>query len=219
MTENFNDHTFRGRVEKCLDKTRLLLHQTKCLTTPEDVAHQYNDKYLVAEYLTNSAISCFSNSLLRLGLSEADLTKLVSWATSQDVSLRLEVSEQCAFVKETQRDVASATRSEINVTGFAMITGRQVTTVTENFYTFTAQYELVAFRGVGDKAEDRIVLQSRKSHQDIVTTSRSSRYPEATNNHCDLNISSLLRCMDDKLMQITFLIDRDMKGCHTPSRL
>ena len=111
------------------------------------------------------------------------------------------------FIKETQRDVASATRSEINVTGFAMITGRQVTAVNENFYTFTAQYELVAFRGVGGKLEDRIVLQSRKSCQDIVTASRLSPYPEATKNHCDLNISWLLRCMDNKLMQVTFLID------------
>ena len=217
MTQNFDEYIFRKRVEKCLDQTRLLLHQTKYLTTCEDVPHQYNDKYLVAEYLTNSAISCFSKSLIRLGLAEADLTKLVSWACSQDVSLRLEVSEQCAFIKETQRDVASATRSEINLTGFAMITGREITTVTENFYTFTAQYELVAFRGVGDQLEDRIVLQSRKSHQDIVTTSRSSPYPEATNNHFDLNISWLLRCMDDKLMQITFAIDREMKDCHTPS--
>jgi hypothetical protein len=218
MTENFNDHMFRQRVEKCLEKTRLLLHQTKRLNVPEHVDHQYGDKYLVAEHLTNTAISCFSISLLRLGLSEADLTKLVSWARSQDVSLRFEMSERCVFIKETQRDVASATRNEVNVTGFAMITGRQITTVTENLYTFTAHYELVAFRGVGDKLDDRIVLQSRKSHQDIVTSSRSSPYPEATNSFHDLNISWLLRCMDDKLMQITFLIDREMKDCHTPSR-
>jgi hypothetical protein len=218
MTENFNDHVFRQRVEKCLEKTRLLLHQTKHLNVPEYVAHQYGDKYLVAEHLTNTAISCFSSSLLRLGLSETDLTKLVSWARSQDVSLRFEMSERCVFIKETQRDVASATRNEVNVTGFAMITGRQITTVTENLYTFTAHYELVAFRGVGDKLDDRIVLQSRKSHQDIVTSSRSSPYPEATNSFHDLNISWLLRCMNNKLMQITFLIDREMKDCHTPSR-
>lgn len=218
MTGIFDELIFRKRVEKCLDKTRLLLHQTKHLVTPQNVAHQYNDKYLVAEYLTNSAISCFSKSLLRLGLSEDDLTKLVSWACSQEVSLRLEVSKQCAFIKETQRDVASAKRSEVNVTGLAMITSKEITTVTENFYTFTAQYELVAFRGVGEKLEDRIVLQSRKSHQDIITSSRSSPYPEATKNHCDLNISWLLRCMDEKLMRITFVIDRGMTGCHTPSR-
>jgi hypothetical protein len=218
MTENFNDHVFRERVGKCLDKTRLLLHQTKHLNVPQHVDHQYGDKYLVAEHLTNTAISCFSSSLLRLGLSEADLTKLVSWARSQDVSLRFEMSERCVFIKETQRDVASATRNEVNVTGFAMITGRQITTVTENLYTFTAHYELVAFRGVGDKLDDRIALQSRKSHQDIVTSSRSSPYPEATNSFHDLNISWLLRCMDDKLMQIAFLIDREMKDCHTPSR-
>jgi hypothetical protein len=143
---------------------------------------------------------------------------LVSWARSQDVSLRFEVSERCVFLKETKRDVASTTRNEVKVTGFAIITGRQITTVTENLYTFTAQYELVAFRGVGDKLEDRIVLQSRKSHQDIITPSRSSPYPEATKSHSDLNISWLLRCMDDKLMQITFAIDRKMKECHTPSR-
>ena len=218
MTENFDYYIFRQRVEKCLEKTRLLLHKEKHLDIPGDVAHQYADKYLVADYLTNTAISCFSTTLLRLGLSEANLTKLVSWACSQDVSLRFELSERCVFLKETKRDVASATRNEVKVTGFAMITGRQVTTVTENWYTFTAQYELVAFRGVGDKLEDRIMLQSRKSHQDIVTASRSSPYPEATKNHYDLNISWLLRCMDDKLMRINFLIDRKMKECHTPSR-
>ena len=61
------------------------------------------------------------------------------------------------------------------------------------------------------------MLQSRKSHQDIVTSSRSSPHPEATNSFHDLNISWLLRCMDDKLMQITFHIDREMQECHTPS--
>ena len=145
MTENFQDFVFRERVDKCLEKTRLLLHQTKRLAIPEDVAHQYNDKYLVAEYLTNSAIGCFSSSLIKLGLSASNLTKLVSWARTQDVSLRLEVTERCVFLKETKRDLASATRNEVNVTGFSMITGRQITTVTENLYTFTAYYEFVAF--------------------------------------------------------------------------
>ena len=218
MTENFQDYVFRERVDKCLEKTRLLLHRTKHLAAPQDVAHQYNDKYLVAEYLTNSAIGCFSTSLIRLGLSAPNLTKLVSWARTQDVSLRLESTERCVFVKETKRDVASATRNEVNVTGFAMITSRQVTTVTEKLYTFTAHYELVAFRGVGDKVDDRIVLQSRNCQQDITTASRSSPYPAAHTNHFDVNISWLLRCMDDKLMQIAFSIDREMKGCHTPSR-
>lgn len=194
MTENFDDHVFREHVDKCLEKTRLLLHQTKHLAIPADVAHQYNDKYLVAENLTNSAIGCFSSSLLRLGLSAANLTKLVSWAHSQDVSLRLEATEQCVFLGETTRDVASATRNEINVTGFAMMMGRQITTVTENLFTFTAQFELMAFRGVGDKPDDRIVLQSRNSHQNITASSRPRPYPypKATKKHHDVNISWLL---------------------------
>jgi hypothetical protein len=218
MSNSFNDRVFRRRVDCCLERTREVLHRTKQLTTPEEVAHSYTDKYLIADYLGNSAIICYLNCLTKLGLSKADLSLLVSWGRSRDISLRLVVDNRCDFVKEVQRDVEAPTRHETKISGFTVITSKQITTVTEHFYNYKSSYQLIAYRGVGDKIDDRIVLQSRSSQQEIVKVARSCPYPAATSKQYDFNISWLLRCVDEKTMQVSFSIDRDLEDCHTPAR-
>jgi hypothetical protein len=218
MSEYYNDEQFRHRVSACLEQARKVLHNEKRLTSLDTVAHKYNDKFLIAEFLVKTAIACFMNCLSSLGLSEGDLSVLLAWSACLDVTLRLEVDEKCVFEKEATRDVEDATRFQTEVAGFSLTTSKLVTTVTEYFYLFTARYELVAYRGVGDSAADRIVLQSRSSEQSIVTSSKTCPYPRATNTHFELNISWLLRRIDPQLTRATFSIDRDRDDCHTPTR-
>jgi hypothetical protein len=220
LLDDYNEHVFRHRVSDCLEQTRKILHNEKKLTTLDKVAHKYADKYHIVDYLGRAAIVCYLNCFSTLGLSAEDLAKLVSWSECLDITLRWEVDSKCVFVKEVKRDVENTTRLQTEVVGtvgFTMKTNKVITTVIDYHYVFTARYELVAYRGVGDAVNDRIVLQSRSSEQDIVTSSAISPYPGATNKHFDLNISWLLRRIDSRTTLVNFSTDRDQDDCHTPS--
>ena len=218
MSESFDDSVFRARVNSCLEHTRKVLHATKQLTTPAEVAHKYSYKYLIADYLGHSAIICYVNSLMKMGLSPADLSFLVSYSKNADISLRMEVNKTCNFLKEVKRDVVQATKHSIEVSGVGVISSELITTVTDHVYHFKTSYELVAYRGVGDKIDDRIILQSRSSQQSVVTTSKTNPYPESSKNQIDVNISWLLRCIVEETSKVSFSIDRELADCHTPAR-
>lgn len=178
-TDILDEETFRGLVSKCLEQTRKFLRNEKQLTTLDKVAHKYADKYHIVDYLGMAAIACYLNCFSILGLSADDLAKLVSWSECLDVTLRLEVDTKCVFVKEASRDIENSTRLQTEVdgvVGFTMNTSKIITTLIDYHYLFTARYKLFAYRGVGDTVNDRIVLQSRSSEQDIVTSSAISLF-------------------------------------------
>jgi hypothetical protein len=221
ISDSYNEHLFRCRVNDCLEQTRKILRNEKHLTTLDKVAHKYADKYHIVDYLGRAAIVCYLNCFSTLGLSTDDLAKLVSWSECLDVTLRWEVDTKCIFKKEAKRDVANPTRHQtevVGMAGFTMRTSKVITTVIDYHYLFSTRYELVAYRGVGDTVNDRIVLQSRSSEQDIVTSIAISPFAGATTQHFELNISWLLRRIDSRTTLVNFSIDRDHDECHTPSR-
>ena len=79
LSDNYNEHLFRGRVSDCLEQTRKILRNEKQLTTLDKVAHKYADKYHIVDYLGRAAIVCYLNCFSTLGLYAEDLAKLVSW--------------------------------------------------------------------------------------------------------------------------------------------
>jgi hypothetical protein len=215
-----NEALFHHKVRECLEQTRKTLRNEKGLTTLDKVTHKYVDKYRIADYMGMSAIACSLKCLSTLGLSSGDLLKLVSWSQCLDVTLCLKVHEECVFVKQSKREVEISDELEtvtVGEVGFSMRKSKVITIVTEYFYLLAARYELVAYRGVGDSATDRILLQSRSSEQEIVTTSETSPYASAAENHFDLNISWLLRRIDSQSTRVIFSVDRHRDDCHTPS--
>jgi hypothetical protein len=221
ISDTYNEDLFRHRVSDCLEQTRKILRNEKKLTTLDKVAHRYADKYHIVDYLGRAAIVCYLNCYSTLGLSADDLAKLVSWSECLDVTLRWETDSKCVFLKDAKRDIEGPTSLQTTIVGiveYAMKTSKLITTVIEYHYLFTVRHKLVAYRGVGDTVNDRIVLQSRSSEQDIVTSSAISPYPGATNKYFDLNISWLLRRIDSRTNLVNFQIDRDQDDCHTPSR-
>jgi hypothetical protein len=217
----YDDELFRRLIDQCLEQTRKVIHNEKRLTTLDGVAHTFGDKYRIADFMSMSAIACSLNCFSTLGLSAEDLSKLVSWSQCLDVALSLKVDKECVFVKEVKRDLEDTTKYQTETSGeigFSLVTRKIITTVTEYFFLFTARYELAAYRGVGDSAADRIVLQSRSSEQEIVTQCETCPYSGSTSNHFDLNISWLLRRIDSNSARATFSIDRNRDDCHTPAR-
>ena len=65
---------------------------------PAEVAHGYEDKYGLAEFLTNTALAGQLNALEAVGLTEARLAGLAGWVREGgSVTLRLRAEERCKF--------------------------------------------------------------------------------------------------------------------------
>jgi hypothetical protein len=217
---SFNEQVFRKKVSNCLSIATQVLERNKHLDTPDNVSHRYEDKYLVADYLTNAGIISYLNCLVKLGVSPEQLGQLLDWASTQSVTLIFKVVDKCEFVKEIKRDEEDATKYKTEVAGFAVgsFTSKVIRTITEYEYRYSATYELVAFRGVGASASDRIQLMTRSATQKIIRSSQSFPYPEKSMKEFDVNISWLLRTVSRESKEVTFAVDRKHKDCRTPSR-
>jgi hypothetical protein len=77
---SFNEQVFRKKVSNCLSIATQVLERNKHLDTPDNVSHRYEDKYLVADYLTNAGIISYLNCLVKLGVSPEQLGQLLDWA-------------------------------------------------------------------------------------------------------------------------------------------
>jgi hypothetical protein len=85
---NFSLPAFKARVDAALSTVRTILDNSKQVSYPSEVSHTYEDKYLLVEFLVNSAIAATFNSLFALGLREEGCERLFEWAKTRSVSLR-----------------------------------------------------------------------------------------------------------------------------------
>ena len=66
---SFDEVVFRGNVDKAIDEIRTILDTTRNPKLADEVPHNYDDKYLLCEFLTNGAISAILNAFEVLGLN------------------------------------------------------------------------------------------------------------------------------------------------------
>lgn len=62
---------------------------------PEQVSHKYDDKYFLAEFLTNTALAAQMNCLESLGLGKAGLVALKESSNHRAITLRFESTQTC----------------------------------------------------------------------------------------------------------------------------
>ncbi len=108
--ENFNEVRFRARVDAALNRVRTILDNTRTPQYPADVPHEYEDKYILAESLTNNTISALLVSLDLLGLTQKQLAQLKEWSKTRSVTLRFKAEEKCKFLRKVVREVESDTK-------------------------------------------------------------------------------------------------------------
>lgn len=107
----FNEVRFRARVDAALNKVKTILETSRAPQYPADVPHEYEDKYLLAESLTNSSIAALLSFLESIGLTEKQFAQLKEWNKSRSVTLRLKAEEKCKFLRKVVREVQSDTKS------------------------------------------------------------------------------------------------------------
>src|SRR3954465_5338596 len=96
----YDETALRARVDAALRRIRAVLDNTRNPQYPADVSHRYDDKYLLAELVTRTAVASFVQCLEVIGLNAEQLAQLQSWAKTRAVTLRLVANEDCRFLRE-----------------------------------------------------------------------------------------------------------------------
>jgi len=95
---------FELKICKAVERLRLVLDKARNnLRAASEVQHQYEDKYLLAERLTNIAISSQFNCLTELGFTDEVLATLRGWSQTGELRLRFRAEEFCTFEREAAR--------------------------------------------------------------------------------------------------------------------
>jgi hypothetical protein len=157
----FEEDRFRARVEEALKKVETLLDLNKSPELPSDVSHRYDDKYLLAEFLTNVALASTVNVLERLGVGRETFAKLLAWSKSHSVSLVFRSEERCDFSRKEVRkeegkvSVVTTVSTPIGLGG--KITSKDVYKIEEYFWNFTVSHEIYAEKS-GPGAPERLKI-------------------------------------------------------------
>lgn len=215
----YDDSAFKARVDAALRRVRTVLDNTRHPQYPADVPHRYDDKYLLAEFVTRIAVASWLQCLEVVGLTAEQLGQLASWAKTRSVTLRLTAHEDCRWLREEKRKVESAEERVTEVRGIlgkSTRTEKVVTTVTEYFWRYDATYALVAFQGTD--TEKAITLHARSGSIEIKTNQEATPRPKTVMRPpIDLNLTWLLAHLDAE-GRAAFTIDRNDLACHTPAR-
>jgi hypothetical protein len=132
--QEYQEHRFQAQVRSALATVRTLLENERQPHLPSEVPHQYIDKYLLAEFLTNTSFAALLNALQLLGISNAVLHTLIDWAKQRSVTLRFTAEERCEFVREETRKEESKDQRVVENTFLGKFTHKTVTTITEYFW-------------------------------------------------------------------------------------
>ena len=218
--DNYQESEFKSRVDAALRRIRTVLDNTRNPRYPADVPHQYDDKYLLAEFLTRISVAAVLQSLDSVGLTAQKLAQLREWARTRSVTLRLAAQEDCKFLREEVRKVQSAHEIVTETKGFLGGTKTKsekvVTTITEYLWRFDFAYELTAYPG--NAPEQGVVLVARKGSIEIKTAARTTPRPATVvQDAVTADISWLLHQRDAD-GRVAFTIDRTAPKCHTPRR-
>lgn len=127
--QDFNEDAFKQRVNAALQKVKTILENHRHPQYPADVPHQYEDKYLLAEFVATNTIASLMHALSALGVTEKHLAQMKEWSKKRSVTIRLRAEENCKFVRKATREVESATKSVTKSTVFGKSESYSVTKV------------------------------------------------------------------------------------------
>ena len=210
---------FQSKVEKAKREAKRILDTERHPVLAGDAHHAYQDKYCLAEWLTNTALAATLNCLEVIGLDGEKLAVLVEWAKAGH-AVWLEANEglrTCKFLRMEERDEASKTKVVSESELFGKSTCQIVTTIKEHFFEITVEYKIVA-RCNGKDPQFGIIC-ARRAKTEIKTTSEVAPMEETipmplTNLKPD--ITFLLKELANG-GSLSFSINRNDK-CHTPVR-
>ncbi|KAJ3390821.1 hypothetical protein HDU92_000287, partial [Lobulomyces angularis] len=73
---------FGSKLEEAVNEVQKILDTTRNPKLPSEVIHKYEDKFLLAEFITNSALAAQLNVLRHLNFNDENLKKMKKWSDS-----------------------------------------------------------------------------------------------------------------------------------------
>lgn len=107
--QGYDDVRFNYQVNQAVSQIRTILHQLRAPTFPADVAHKYDDKYLMVDFLTNTALASQINCFELFGLDLKTLVTIKEWSKNRSVTITLRAVESCAFDRKEKRKIEGPT--------------------------------------------------------------------------------------------------------------
>lgn len=230
-----NHYIIREKIDSALDEVKKILDETRNPKFPREVDHRYEDKFYLADFLTNVALAAYLNTLEELGLGHEKLMELVEKSSKgvRSVTLRFVSEQSCTFQEEKSVEVDSGVKrtmeikeeekanDEMETKTTASLTSKVSTTVKEYLWTVIVKYECFVFIG-SDPNSAKTLLFDRVSSCDLITTgTKEAPFPS----HCrnlpiDMSLSWLIKniLVNGNECQCNFSIDRTRKSCRTPRR-
>ncbi|HRH00808.1 MAG TPA: hypothetical protein PLR99_31415, partial [Polyangiaceae bacterium] len=216
--QRYDEQQFKARIDAALGRIRTLLENTRSPQYAADVPHSYDDKYLLAEHVTQVSVAALLQCLEVAGLSEEGCATLRQWAEKRSVTLRLEAKEECRFLREEIRtidspEVVTETRGFF---GKDKISSKVVTKVTDYFWAFDFTYALTAYQG--NEPDKPLPLLARSGSVEMKTGAKTTPRPRSVvRPPAEVNVTWLFGHLDAEARP-SFAIDRTAKACHTPRR-
>jgi hypothetical protein len=200
----------------------------------EDVDHTWDDKYALAEWLTNTLVAAQLDTLARLGLSDQVLERALVWAhgDSSDntnngtVNLNFQAKQSSEFVREVEIEEKVLDETVQNTAaGISLFSsGTKVTRKVKRYiFDVQASYHIEACQGsCQESSSPRLELRSRKMSATV--TQSSDRKPAMDyGSSSQVPLKWLLKMISQTAgsqgrMDTQFAIDRTVKTCKTPRR-
>eukprot|EP01033_Poteriospumella_lacustris_P015889 gene15890-11374_t len=226
MTQLIDFADFPSRLNDSLDRVQLVLDREKAQGVQlahEDCPHSYSDKFALLEQTSSCTILGILNTLQFLGLTDDQLARAKDWSRSSVVSLRLDTSSQCTYVREATRQESEPV-GEVQVSlglTTAKASTRVVTKITEYFYELKHRWRLCVVRGTGEsEADDVMEIAGRQATQECVQRSKEFPYPETStwSESCPMSFVLDWLSRGGSGWAVSVRIDRSAKTCYTPSR-
>ncbi|GFH44735.1 hypothetical protein CTEN210_01209 [Chaetoceros tenuissimus] len=194
--------------------------------------HKYDDKFLLSQLMTNIGLTAVCNAVDAMDESGGDaLQKAASLASEQNksVTLRFQAKEKCEFLSEEEKEEecpisTEETTQEKDGKGSVknLFTKRKVFNKVKLFHwKATIEYEIYLFLG-NDSSVDSETSQVLRRRV-ITTGSTQKGWKEnplgqgvLAHDPVDLNLTWLIKTMDNKDSSVEFNIDRSLDSCRTP---
>lgn len=230
---NFNEHIFRRKISSALATVSRVLENTRSPRLAADHEdHSYDDKFGLAEFITNSALAASLNAFDRLGMDESKLGELKNAVDqNKSVTLRFSSTETCEFIEEKETEIEGHQYETYETTEKGDVIkekkrtrSKVVRKVKEYHWLFGVKYSVTAFAGTGSDHDTHVTLKSRSGSAKIIVSGSKTRpsvevhTPPAR----EVDITWFLKQfrLDSETSTITpqFSIDRATKECLTPRR-
>jgi len=149
---SYNEALMRRKIDACFKTVNTIMEKSRAsqIHAADEVPHQYADKFLLADTITNTMCASLVHCISLMGVSRENLMTLKAWPVEKSVTLSFRFTRKTTLLREEEREVESPTRVQETSEASGTSTISVTTKVKEFVYLEEQTHQLVAYTGVGD---------------------------------------------------------------------